>query len=79
MDPREFLTRAGKEKLYLVKTSSQVMDFGTPDEVRREVETLRDLHRDYPGMIIYAGGGAPPPENRAAFRQAYRELLEYGL
>lgn len=79
MDPREFLARAGRERIYLLKTSSQVMDFGTPEEVRREVETLRDLHRDYPGMMIYAGGGAPPPENRAAFRQAYRELLEYGL
>jgi hypothetical protein len=39
---------------------------------------LRDMHQDFPGMMIYAGGGDPSAENAEAFRRGYRELLVYG-
>ena len=77
MSPREVMSRAGRDKLYLLKTSNQNMDFGTPETIRTELEELRDLHRDYPGIFIYRGGGDPPPENAEAFRQYYEELLVY--
>lgn len=77
MRPRELMTRAGRDRIYLVKTNNQNMDVGTPESIRAELEELRDLHHDYPGIIMYRGGGDPPPENAAAFRQYYQELLVY--
>ncbi len=77
MAPAPLLRRAGADKLFLIKTNSQTMDFGTPEAIRRELQALRDLHQEFPGMIIYAGGGNPPPENAAAFRQSYADLLTY--
>ena len=77
MDPEVFMRRAGRDKLFLIKTNSQAIDVGTPDEIRAEVMRLRDLHREFPGMMIYRGGGNPKPENAEAFQQSYDELLVY--
>lgn len=77
MAPREVMSRAGRDKLYLLKTSNQNVDLGTPETIRAELEELRDLHREYPGIVIYRGGGDPPPRNAKAFRQYYEELLVY--
>jgi len=77
MEPREFMTRAGRDKLYLIKTSNQNIDAGTPDQIRDELACLRDLHRDYPGMIMYRGGGEPLPGNAGAFAKYYQALLVY--
>ena len=75
MDPREFMLRAGRDKLFLVKTSNQNIDVGTPDQVRAELARLAELHRDYPGMMMYRGGGEPG--NAEAFARYYQELLVY--
>ena len=77
MDPAEFMARGGPEKLYLIKTDNRAMDMGTPEQVREELRSLRDLHQQYPGMMIYRGGGNPTPELAAAFDRAYQELLVY--
>lgn len=77
MDPAEVMRRGGKDKLYMVKTDNRAVDFGTPDDIRREVEKLRRLHEEYPGIMMYRGGGNPPPGNAEAFEQAYNELLVY--
>lgn len=77
MDPAELLARAGPDKFYIVKTCSRIIDFGTPEEIRRELARLRELHRHYPGLMIYRGGGYPRPGNAEAFAQAYDELLVY--
>lgn len=77
MEPREFMARAGRDKLYLIKTSNQNIDAGTPDQIRAELANLRDLHHDYPGMIMYRGGGEPLPGNAEAFAEYYQELLVY--
>jgi hypothetical protein len=77
MDPAEFMARGGPDKLYLIKTDNRAVDLGTPEQVRDELRKLRDLHQDYPGMMIYRGGGAPTPEQAAAFDRAYLELLVY--
>ena len=77
MDPREFMLRAGRDKLFLVKTSNQNIDVGTPDQVRAELARLAELHRDYPGMMMYRGGGEPLPGNAEAFARYYQELLVY--
>jgi hypothetical protein len=77
MDPREFMSRAGADKLYLLKTSNQNADVGTPAAIRAELERLRDLHREYPGILMYRGGGNPPPGNAEAFDRYYQELLVY--
>ncbi len=78
MLPAEFLPLAGRDKLFMIKTSNQIMDFGTPEQIRAELATLRELHQEYPGMMMYRGGGNPPPANAAAFADCYRELLVYG-
>lgn len=77
MDPGELLRRAGPDKLYVIKTCSRHIDHGTPEEIRAEVRRLAELHQDYPGMMIYRGGGSPPPGNAEAFNAAYRESLVY--
>lgn len=77
MPPQEFLPLAGRDKLFMIKTSNQLMDFGTPSQIRDELAMLRELHQSYPGMMMYRGGGNPPPANAAAFTDAYRELLVY--
>ncbi|HJN15962.1 MAG TPA: hypothetical protein QGH10_10745, partial [Armatimonadota bacterium] len=77
MDPAEFCPRAGADKLFLIKTHNQNMDFGTPGDIEAELRKLGDLHEDFPGMMIYRGGGNPPPENARAFTELYEELLVY--
>jgi hypothetical protein len=77
MDPREFLPQAGPDKVFLVKTDNRTIDFGTPEQLRREFETLRALHQDFPGMMIYRGGGDPAPGMAKAFEDLYQELLVY--
>jgi len=78
MDPAEFLPRAGRDKLFLIKTDNRTIDFGTPADLRREFEKLRTLHQDFPGMMIYRGGGNPAPGIAEAFAELYEELLVYG-
>ena len=77
MAPGDFMRRAGRDKLFLIKTDSRAVDFGTPEDIRRELALLRELHADFPGMMIYRGGGNPSPANAEAFTRGYRELLVY--
>lgn len=77
MDPEEFMCRAGRDKLYLVKSDSRNIDFGTPDDIYKEVKKLSKLHQEFPGMMIYRGGGNPKPGNVEAFNRYFQELLVY--
>jgi len=77
MDPKPFMRRAGKDKLYLIKTDSRNVDFGTPADIRTELERLRALHGEFPGMMLYRGGGNPRSGNAAAFEECYQNLLVY--
>ncbi len=77
MNPREFMRRAGKDKFYLIKTDSRNIDFGTPEDICRELRELRELHEEFPGMMMYRGGGNPKPGNAEAFDRYYKELLVY--
>jgi hypothetical protein len=77
MDPAEFMRRGGKNKLYMVKSDSRNIDFGTPKEIYAELQKLRALHAEYPGMMMYRGGGNPRPGNAEAFRRYYDQLLVY--
>ncbi len=77
MDPGEFMARAGRDKLYLLKTSNQNIDAGTPEDIRAELARLRELHQKYPGIFMYRGGGNPAPGNAEAFARYYQELLVY--
>lgn len=78
MDPAAFMQRGGPNKLYLLKTDSRLIDFGTPDDIHTELSALRNLHSTYPGIMMYRGGGNPKPGNVEAFERYYRELLVYG-
>lgn len=77
MSPRELMNKAGKNKLYLIKTDSRIIDFGTSDDIYQELKELRDLHQEYYGMMIYMGGGNPKHGNTEAFNRYYNELLVY--
>ena len=77
MDPVEFMRRAGKDKLFLIKSDSRNIDFGTLEEIYKELKTLRELHQEYPGMMMYRGGGNPKPGNAEAFNRYFQELLVY--
>jgi len=77
MDPVEFMRRAGKDKLFLIKSDSRNIDFGTPDDIYKELKILRELHEEFPGMMMYRGGGNPKPGNAEAFNRYFQELLVY--
>ena len=77
MDPEEFMRRAGRDKLFLIKSDSRNIDFGTPDDIYEELKKLRELHEEFPGMMMYRGGGNPRPGNAEAFDRYFRELLVY--
>ena len=77
MDPEVFMRRAGRDKLYMVKSDSRNIDLGTPEDIRAELEKLKRLHAEYPGMIMYRGGGSPRPGNAEAFVRYYNDLLVY--
>jgi len=77
MDPGEFMHRAGKDKLFLLKSDSRNMDFGTPDSIYEEVKKLSELHQEFPGMMMYRGGGNPKSGNPEAFDRYFQELLVY--
>ena len=77
MDPETFMRRAGPDKFFLVKTDNRNVDVGTPEQIREELARLRRLHKEFPGMLMYRGGGNPSEENARAFAEAYRELLVY--
>ena len=77
MDPAEFMRRAGRDMIYLLKSNTWNIDHGTPDDVWEEVRAIRDLHQEYPGIIMYRGGNRLPQCVRA-FDEACRELLVYG-
>lgn len=77
MDPEPFMDRVGRDRLYLLKSESRNIDFGTPEDIHAEVTRLRELHTRYPGMMMYRGGGNPRPGNAEAFEQYYQELLVY--
>jgi len=76
MDPAEFMSRAGPDKIYLLKSDTRNIDHGTPEDVWAEVRRIRDLHEQYPGIIMYRGGNRQP-ECVRAFDEACRELLVY--
>ena len=78
MNPGEFMRRAGKDKLFLIKSDSRNIDFGTPADIYKELKMLRELHEDFPGMMMYRGGGNPKPQNAEAFNRYFQQLLVYG-
>jgi len=77
MEPGKFMRRAGKDKLFLIKSDSRNIDFGTPDDIYKELKVLRKLHEEFPGMMMYRGGGNPNPQNAEAFNRYFQELLVY--
>ena len=77
MNPVEFMRRAGKDKFFLIKSDSRNIDFGTPDDIYKELRMLRKLHEEFPGMMMYRGGGNPKSSNVEAFNCYFQELLVY--
>ncbi len=77
MDPEELMRRAGKDKFFLIKSDNQNIDFYTPDDIYIELKKLRELHEEFPGMMMYRGGLNPRPGNAEAFDRYYDELLVY--
>ena len=77
MDPGEFMRRAGKDRIFLLKTDNRNIDVGTPEDIRQELARLRELHAEFPGITMYRGGGNPSAENAEAFNRYYQEYLIY--
>jgi len=77
MDVEKFMRRAGKDKFFLIKSDSRNIDFGTPDDIYNELRKLHELHKEFPGIMMYRGGGNPKPGNAEAFSRYFRELLAH--
>jgi len=76
MDPAEFMRRAGKDKMFMLKSNTRNIDVGTPEDVRQELLMIRELHQEYPGIIMYRGGNQKA-ECVDAFDRYYQEYLVY--
>ena len=76
MDPELLMQRAGRDIFYLVKSNTRNIDHGEPEDVRKELLKLRELHQEYPGIFMYRGGSRKP-ECVAAFDRYYEEYLVY--
>ena len=76
MDPAEFMRRAGRDKIYMLKSDARNIDHGTPEDVKQELQKIRELHAEYPGIIMYRGGDRQP-ECVEAFQRYYEEFLVY--
>ncbi len=76
MDPETFMRKAGEDKFFLLKSNTRNIDHGTPEEVKRELSNLGELHRAFPGIYMYRGGSRLP-ECVEAFDRYYSEYLVY--
>ncbi len=76
LDPAELMRRAGRDKLYMLKSNTRNTDHGTPEDIRHELLRLRSLHQEYPGIFMYRGGGRKP-ECVEAFERCCQEFLVY--
>lgn len=77
IDPAFVMEKGGEDLFYLLKTNSRTMDFGTEDDIKREVMAIRDLHQKYPRIFSYTGGGLVKPENKKIFKKYYDKYLIY--
>ena len=76
IDPEQLMRNAGRDKLYLLKSDTRNIDFGTPKDIYNEIKKLRKLHEEFPGIIMYRGGNRKE-ENVQAFERYYKEMLVY--
>jgi len=53
------------------------MDFGTEDDIKAEVLRIQELHKQYPKIFSYTGGGLVKPENKEIFQKYYNKYLVY--
>jgi len=77
MDPCEFMRRVGKDKLFQIGINCRNVDFGTPDDIYKELKMLSSLHKEFPGMMIHKSNSNPKPGNLEVFNNCFRELLVY--
>ena len=77
MDLGRFMRRAGRDKIYLVKSDSRHIGIGSPQDIEKELLGIRALHREFCGMILYRGGGKPMKGNAEAYDRAFRKHLIY--
>ena len=75
MAPAEAMRRAGADRFYMVGVDNRVMDFGTPEEVRVQVEELHCLHRDFPSMWMTRGGAVEHDHPNAVAYAEHCKLL----
>ena len=59
MDLAAILARHGRDKVVIGNVDVQVLTWGTPEEIRREVRRCCDLGRDCPGYFIKCFGDLP--------------------
>lgn len=76
VDPGELMRRAGRDKLFMLKSDSRHIDHGSPEDVRRELERVRELHQEFPGIFMYRGGDRKR-ECVEAFERYYQQFLVY--
>ncbi|MCK5759101.1 MAG: hypothetical protein KAH14_08405 [Clostridiales bacterium] len=77
VNPSAIMKKGGKELFYLLKTDSRIMDFGNEDDIKAEVIRIQELHKAYPKIFSYIGGGTVKPENKELFQKYYNEYLVY--
>jgi len=75
MDPAEVMERAGRGRFYMTSVDNRVMDFGTPDDVRAQVEKLHRLHQRFPAMWIGRGGGVGKDHPNALAYARYCKMI----
>jgi len=77
IDPSAIMEKGGKDLFYLLKTDSRIMDFGNESDIKSEVMRIQNLHKSYPKIFSYTGGGLVKPENKLIFEKYYNKYLVY--
>lgn len=75
MDPAEVMPLAGRDRFYMVGVDNRIMDFGTPDDVRAQVEKLHRLHQEFPAMWMMRGGGVDGDHPNAVAYARYSKMV----
>jgi len=75
MDPAEVMPRAGRDRFYMTSVDNRIMDFGSPEEVRAQVEKLYRLHQEFPAMWVSRGGGVAQDHPNAVAYADHAKLI----
>lgn len=79
VDMELFARKYGKTHAFIGNADTRILQFGTRDDIRREVKRCMDIGKKYPGFFMNVGNHIPPSvpvDNALYYNEAYEELRQ---